>query len=108
MDYIVGRRLTQMRISVMASVAECVFPVVLPTFATNHPDLDVVIERAAWPAVIEDVAEGRLDAAVANMPSLDGWVREEMLSRMKWSSSTTRTPVGTTANDRLASSQLSN
>ena len=79
MSYFVGRRRAQIRISVMSSVAECILPVVLPAFAANHPELDVVVERVDWPAVIEDVAEGRLDAVVANLPSLNRAVREEML-----------------------------
>jgi DNA-binding transcriptional LysR family regulator len=79
MAFFVGRKRTHIRVGVLASVAQCVLPALLPEFVKMHPDLDMVVDSGTLLDLVEDVAEGRLDAAVSNIPTFNSRVREEKL-----------------------------
>ena len=63
-DRLVGR----LRIGMIPTVAPYLLPAVIGNLARTHPELDIHVRETLTRKLIEELAEGRLDAAIVALP----------------------------------------
>jgi LysR family hydrogen peroxide-inducible transcriptional activator len=63
-DRLVGR----LRIGMIPTVAPYLLPAVIGNLTRTHPELDVHVRETLTPKLIQELAEGRLDAAIVALP----------------------------------------
>ena len=63
-DQLVGR----LRVGMIPTVAPYLLPKVIGNLARLHPELDVHIRETVTPKLLEELTEGRLDAAILALP----------------------------------------
>jgi LysR family transcriptional regulator, hydrogen peroxide-inducible genes activator len=63
-DRLVGR----LRIGMIPTVAPYLLPAVIGNLARTHPELDIHVRETLTPKLIQELAEGRLDAAIVALP----------------------------------------
>ena len=63
-DRLVGR----LRIGMIPTVAPYLLPAVIGNLTRTHPELDIHVRETLTPKLIEELAEGRLDAAIVALP----------------------------------------
>jgi LysR family hydrogen peroxide-inducible transcriptional activator len=63
-DRLAGR----LRIGMIPTVAPYLLPKVIENLARTHPELDIHVRETVTPKLIEEVSEGRLDAAIVALP----------------------------------------
>jgi LysR family transcriptional regulator, hydrogen peroxide-inducible genes activator len=63
-DRLVGR----LRIGMIPTIAPYLLPTVVANLTRMHPELDVHVRETLTPKLIQELAEGRLDAAIVALP----------------------------------------
>jgi LysR family hydrogen peroxide-inducible transcriptional activator len=63
-DRLVGR----LRIGMIPTIAPYLLPAVIGNLARTHPELDIHVRETLTPKLIQELAEGRLDAAIVALP----------------------------------------
>jgi len=63
-DRLAGR----LRLGMIPTIAPYLLPTVMGSLSRTHPDLDVQVREALTSKLIEELAEGRLDAAIVALP----------------------------------------
>ena len=63
-DRLTGR----LRLGVIPTIAPYLLPTILSNLADSHPDLDPHVRETLTPRLIEELAEGQLDAALLALP----------------------------------------
>ena len=63
-DRLVGR----LRIGMIPTVAPYLLPAVIGNLTRTHPELDLHVRETLTPKLIQELAEGRLDAAIVALP----------------------------------------
>ena len=63
-DRLVGR----LRIGMIPTVAPYLLPAVIGNLTRTHPELDIHVRETLTPKLIQELAEGRLDAAIVALP----------------------------------------
>ncbi len=63
-DRLVGR----LRLGVIPTIAPYLLPRVMQGVARDHPELDLYIRETVTPKLLQELAEGRLDAAIVALP----------------------------------------
>src|SRR5215468_2097328 len=63
-DRLAGR----LRLGMIPTIAPYLLPAVMGSLSRTHPDLDVQVREALTSKLIEELAEGRLDAAIVALP----------------------------------------
>lgn len=63
-DRLVGR----LRLGVIPTIAPYLLPRVMQDVARDHPELDLYIRETVTPKLLQELAEGRLDAAIVALP----------------------------------------
>jgi LysR family transcriptional regulator, hydrogen peroxide-inducible genes activator len=63
-DRLVGR----LRIGMIPTVAPYLLPAVIGNLTRSHPELDIHVRETLTPKLIQELAEGRLDAAIVALP----------------------------------------
>ena len=63
-DRLVGR----LRIGMIPTVAPYLLPAVIGNLTRSHPELEVHVRETLTPKLIQELAEGRLDAAIVALP----------------------------------------
>lgn len=74
-DRLVGR----LRLGVIPTVAPYLLPRVMRSLADDHPELDLYVRETVTPKLLQELAEGRLDAAIVALPVSEPALREVML-----------------------------
>lgn len=69
----------RLRIGVIPTVAPYLLPVILNRFGRLYPELDVHVRETLTGRLIEELADGRLDAAIAALPVSEPWLTERPL-----------------------------
>jgi LysR family hydrogen peroxide-inducible transcriptional activator len=63
-DRLVGR----LRIGMIPTVAPYLLPAVIGNLTRTHPELDIHVRETLTPKLLQELAEGRLDAAIVALP----------------------------------------
>ena len=63
-DRLVGR----LRIGMIPTIAPYLLPAVIGNLARTHPELEIHVRETLTPKLIQELAEGRLDAAIVALP----------------------------------------
>jgi len=63
-DGLVGR----LRLGVIPTIAPYLLPALVARLATTHPDLDLHVRETVTPRLIDELAQGQLDAAIVALP----------------------------------------
>ncbi len=63
-DRLVGR----LRIGMIPTIAPYLLPAVIGNLTRTHPELDIHVRETLTPKLIQELAEGRLDAAIVALP----------------------------------------
>jgi len=63
-DKLVGR----LRVGMIPTIAPYLLPTVIENLTASHPELDVHVREALTSKLIQELAEGRLDAAIVALP----------------------------------------
>jgi LysR family hydrogen peroxide-inducible transcriptional activator len=63
-DQLVG----QLRIGVIPTIAPYLLPIILGNLARQNADLDIHVRETVTPKLIQELSEGRLDAAIVALP----------------------------------------
>ena len=58
----------QLRIGMIPTVAPYLLPSVMVNLTRTHPELDIHVRETVTPKLIEELTEGRLDAAIVALP----------------------------------------
>lgn len=74
-DRLTGR----MRIGVIPTVAPYLLPAILRNVATQFPRLDMHVRETLTEKLIQELSEGRLDAAIVALPVSEPWLTETPL-----------------------------
>src|SRR5712672_143099 len=79
-DRLAGR----LRIGMIPTIAPYLLPTVIGNLARIHPELDIHIREALTAKLIEELAEGRLDAAIVALPVSEASLTEVALFAEKF------------------------
>lgn len=79
-DQLVGR----LRLGVIPTIAPYVLPQVIQTLGDRHPELDLYVRETITPRLIEELADGRLDAAIVALPVSEPFLVEVALFSEKF------------------------
>ena len=72
-----GETLTgRLRVGVIPTIAPYFLPAVLECVARQFPDLDLMVRETLTPTLLEELQEGRLDAAILALPLSEPSLRE--------------------------------
>lgn len=63
-----GRLVGRLRIGVIPTIAPYLLPRVLKAVAAEHPALDLYLRETTTPRLLQELGEGRLDAAILALP----------------------------------------
>ena len=74
-DRLVGR----LRIGMIPTVAPYLLPAVIGNLTRTHPELDLHVRETLTPKLIQELAEGRLDAAIVALPVSESSLAEVAL-----------------------------
>src|SRR6202041_2983601 len=58
----------RLRVGMIPTIAPYLLPKVIENLARLHPELDIHVRETLTPKLIKEVAEGRLDTAIAELP----------------------------------------
>lgn len=77
LDQLVGR----LRVGMIPTVAPYLLPKVIGNLTRLHPELDIHVRETVTPKLIQELAEGRLDAAIVALPVSEPSLTEVALFR---------------------------
>ncbi|MBI1384816.1 MAG: LysR family transcriptional regulator [Rhizobiales bacterium] len=63
-----GRLAGRLRVGIIPTVAPYLLPLVIGDLARTHPDLDLNVREAVTQKLVEELRDGRLDAAIVALP----------------------------------------
>ena len=79
-----GRFTGRLRIGMIQTIAPYLLPAVIGNLAQTYPDLDIHIREAQTSKLIEELSEGRLDAAIVALPVSEPALTEVALFEEKF------------------------
>ncbi|MEP4198693.1 MAG: LysR substrate-binding domain-containing protein [Aliishimia sp.] len=71
--------LGRLRLGIIPTIAPYLLPAVIARLAQSHPDLDVHVRETITPRLVEELTQGRLDAAIVALPISDPGLAETTL-----------------------------
>ena len=74
-DQLIGR----LRLGVIPTVAPYMLPQMINRLGQSHPDLDLQIRESMTPRLVQELKDGRLDAAILALPTTDPNLTETTL-----------------------------
>ena len=74
-----NRLVGRLRLGVIPTVAPYLLPQVMRRLAEEHPSLDLYVRETVTPKLLQELSEGRLDAAIVALPVSEATLRETPL-----------------------------
>ena len=74
-----GQALTRLRLGIIPTIAPYLLPAIMGVLGAQHPNLDLHVRETLTPKLLNELSDGKIDAAILALPTSEPSLQETLL-----------------------------